>query len=131
MGTDKRDYQSAYWAFYGLAARAQSHDDAHGTRLEKGVRDYWTSYQDQLFKSFEEFQASALRKYRKEGLAPAVDYLNRQAEVFALKAMGKAWELQWDLALAASKGPKAVFEPLYRAEDVPAPRDVEGYEPVR
>ncbi|EHM09356.1 dipeptidase [Thermanaerovibrio velox DSM 12556] len=131
MGTNKRDYRSAYWAFYGLAARAQSQDDAHGTSFEKGVKGYWAPFQDQLLKSFEEFQAFALAKYRKEGMASAVEYLNRQAEAFSTKTIAKAWELQYDLALAASKGPKAVFEPVYRPGDAPVPQDVEGYVPAR
>ncbi|MCX7828891.1 MAG: C69 family dipeptidase [Thermanaerothrix sp.] len=131
LGSDSKDQASAYWAFYGLAARSQAHDDAHGTALEKAVKGYWAPYQDQVLKSFEEFQALALEKHRKEGMASAVEYLNRQAEAFSLKAMAKARELQLDLALAAAKGPKAVFEPAYRPEDAPALQDLKGYGPAR
>lgn len=131
LGTDSPDDESAFWAYYGPASFAQAHDDAHGTQLERGIRDYWTAYQDQVIKAFHEFQAFALAKSRKEGIGAVMGHLDGQAEAFSAAAIRRARALGVELKLAAFGAYHGAFKPSYDPKDGPRADDVPGYSPLR
>jgi dipeptidase len=137
LGTDTADVQSAFWAYYGSSVTAQSNDDTYGTTLEQGLKNYWGPFQNAVLSAFDTFQASALKRYRSAGGSTktaadslsdsVVQYLNDQVTSFSDKTLAKAWELQESLALAATNGASATFNPTYASGDAPKAEDVPGY----
>ena len=125
LGTDQPEAQSPYWSFYGSSKKAQEHDDTHGTHLEAGLRGYWDPFQDELTRSFERFQDSALRK-NATGDALA-SYLNDQAALFSTRTIAQAQKLQGDLDAVLPAGAGAVFAPTFHTGEAPRAEDVPGY----
>ena len=135
-GTNVRDEESAFWAFYGPAKDAQGSDDTYGTKLEKALQAYWNPYQDALLEAHDDFIVSARRKWSAIGAADAASdltaYLNDQARVFSEKALAKSQEFAVEIAAivdVVSDDPTVAdgFAPLFDEADAPKAEDVAGY----